>query len=94
LALTVKNYYLCRFLRALDIGRAAGGENPFTASSSDDTAAKGEILLTAGSYAEPAAKAFITADYSARRGPIGHKPAVNVSPPVISKPLVKVLAVN
>ena len=36
----------------------------------------GEILLTAGSYAEPAAKAFITAGYSARRGPIGHKPAV------------------
>ena len=34
------------------------------------------ILFTAGSYAEPAAKAFITTDYSARRDPTGHKPAV------------------
>ena len=59
-----------------DIGRAAIGENPSTTGSEDNTAAKGEILLTAGSYAEPAAKAFITAGYSARRGAIGHKPAV------------------
>ena len=58
----------------------------------NDTAAKGEILFTAGSYAEPTAKAFITAGYSARRSPIGHKPAV--TPPVITKPLVKVPAMN
>ena len=71
-----KNYYLCRFLRSSDIGRAAGGENPSTAGSADDTAAKGEILFTAGSYAEPTAKATIPAGYLARRDPIGHKLAV------------------
>jgi len=37
---------------------------------------KDDILLTTGSYAELAAKAFITAGYSARRRPIGHKLAV------------------
>jgi hypothetical protein len=37
---------------------------------------KGEILFTAGSYVEPTAKTFITAGYSARRGPIGHKSTV------------------
>jgi hypothetical protein len=42
----------------------------------DDTATKDEILFTAGSYVEPAAKTFITIDYSARRDPTGHKPAV------------------
>ena len=35
-----------------------------------------EIVFTVGSYAEPAVKAFITVGYSARRGPIGHKPVV------------------
>jgi hypothetical protein len=34
------------------------------------------ISFTAGSYAEPAAKAFITAGYSAKRGSTGHKPVV------------------
>jgi hypothetical protein len=34
------------------------------------------ILFTVGSYTEPVAKAFITTGYSARRGSIGHKPAV------------------
>ena len=39
-------------------------------------AAKGEILFTARSYAEPTAKATIPAGYLARRDPIGHKLAV------------------
>jgi hypothetical protein len=39
----------------------------------DDTTAMPGTLFTAGSYAELAAKAFITASYSARRGSIGHK---------------------
>ena len=72
----VKNYYLCQFCWALGIGRVAGGENPSTAGSADDTAVKDEIMFTAGSYAEPAAKTFITAGYSARRGPMGHEPSV------------------
>jgi hypothetical protein len=33
-------------------------------------------LFTAGSYAKAVAKAIITAGYSARRDPIGHKLAV------------------
>ena len=37
---------------------------------------KGEILFTVGSYAEPTVKACITAGYSARKGPMGHEPAV------------------
>ena len=61
---------------ASNIGPASGGDNTFTAGSANDTAVKVEIVFTAGSYAEPAAKAFITAGYSARRGPIGYKPAV------------------
>jgi hypothetical protein len=47
-----------------------------TASSAYDTVAKPSILFTIGSYAEPVAKAFITTDYSARRGPTGHKQAM------------------
>ena len=42
----------------------------------DDTAAMPGILLTARSYAEPTAKMSITAGYSARRDPTGHKPVV------------------
>jgi hypothetical protein len=37
---------------------------------------KPSILFTTRSYAEPVARAFITAGYLARRGPIGHKLAV------------------
>jgi hypothetical protein len=58
------------------LGRATGGENPSIVGSTDDTATKGEILLTTGSYAEPVVKVFITAGYSTRRGPISHKPVV------------------
>jgi len=76
MAPAVKNYYLCRFRQASDIGRAASDENPSTTGSADDTAVKGEILFTAGSYTEPIVKATITAGYSARRGPISHKPMV------------------
>jgi hypothetical protein len=65
--------------RVSDIGRVAGGENPSTTGSADDTAVKGEILFTAESYTGPVVKAFINAGYSARRGPIGHKPAVILS---------------
>jgi hypothetical protein len=54
----------------------AGGGKHYTAGSAYDTVAKPGILFTVGSYAELTAKAFITASYLARRGLIGHKPAV------------------
>jgi hypothetical protein len=54
----------------------ADGGKRCIASWAYDTVAKSGILFTARSYAEPAAKAFIIANYLARRGPIGHKPAV------------------
>ena len=62
---TVKNYYLYQFLRTSDIGRAAGGENPFTAGSMDNTAAKVNIVFTA--------------DYSARRGPAGRLAVIRIT---------------
>jgi hypothetical protein len=77
-----------------DIGRVAGGENPSTTGSADDTAVKGEILFTAESYTGPVVKAFINAGYSARRGPIGHKPAVIRIIVGYIKLLVKVPVVN
>jgi len=54
----------------------AGGGKRCTTSLAYDLVAKPGILFTAGSYAEPATKAFITVGYLARRGPIGHKPVV------------------
>ena len=51
----------------------AGGGKRCTTSLAYDLVAKPGILFTAGSYAEPATKAFITVGYLARRGPIGHK---------------------
>ena len=60
----------------MDIGRVAGGENPFIAGSADDMAAKIKILFSAGSYGGPVVKLVITVGYSARRGPAGNRPAV------------------
>ena len=54
----------------------AGGDKRCTAGLTYNTVVKPDNLFTAGSYAEPAAKTFITAGYSTRRGPIGHEPAV------------------
>jgi hypothetical protein len=54
----------------------AGGGKRCTASSAYDTVVKPDILFTTESYAKSVAKAFITAGYLARRGPIGHKLAV------------------
>ena len=54
----------------------ADGGKRCTAGSTYDTVEMTGILFTAESYAEPVVKAFITAGYSARRGSIGHKPAV------------------
>lgn len=60
----------------LSIGRAAGGENPFTASLVDDTAAKADIVFTTGSYVGSVVKTSITAGWSTRRGPLGNGLAV------------------
>jgi len=89
-----KKSYLWWVHRAADIGWAAGGENHSTARPADDTVGKGEILVTTGSYTKSTVKACITAGYSARKGPWVMSRQWYVSSPVISKPLVKVLAVN
>jgi hypothetical protein len=57
---------------ASDIERVAGGENPFTAGSADNTAVKVDVVFTAESYAGPAVKPVITSGYSNRRGPAGN----------------------
>ena len=54
----------------------ADGGKHCTARLAYDTVVKPGILFTVGSYTEPVAKAFITINYSARRGPIGHKSVV------------------
>jgi hypothetical protein len=76
LGISGKKYYLRWFLWVSDIERATDGENTSTAGSVDDTTAMPDTLFTIGSYAELAAKTFITASYLARRGSIGHKPVV------------------
>jgi hypothetical protein len=58
------------------IGETAGSENPCTTGPAYDTVEMASTLFTAGSYAESAVKASITASYSAGRGPRGHELAV------------------
>jgi hypothetical protein len=76
LASTVKLMLPLPISPSLAIERATSGENPFTASSADDTAATVDIVFTTGSYTELLVKAFMTAGYSARRVPMGNKPTV------------------
>jgi hypothetical protein len=54
----------------------ADGHKHSTAGWAYDTVAKLDNLFTTRSYAGPAAKMFITAGYSARRGPLAHEPTV------------------
>jgi hypothetical protein len=58
------------------MGRADGGENPFTVGSANDTGTKVDIVFTVGSYAGPAVKPAITAGWSAKRCPVGNGPTV------------------
>ena len=67
LAPAVKICYLKCLLHASHIGSMANGGKRCTAGSPYDTVEMPDILFTAGSYTEAAAKAFITAGYPARR---------------------------